>query len=259
MPRKRPRLFGIIKEPIEVISEKDRLSNHLSCILIHLMFLINLTIILSPIIAYMFFDTIAIVVCFVLIFVTFPMTQLAFEYRSELSIKNLLYAFKYAFKSEIMQFILLTFLNIIVFFIIGFRTVMPTSGLIIGIAFISLIGFFICWFKKIKRIFFTAFVIIPLSINFLLTVNYIISFNEEVENYSFSQNSELVLNRNRTNAYSQRSSLITLKNNTYDNCYGIRMFINSDDIKNSNNISYKFKTGIFGIRILKDYTFYYYI
>ena len=59
MPRKRPRLFGIIKEPIEVISEKDRLSNHLSCILIHLMFLINLTIILSPIIAYMFFDTIA--------------------------------------------------------------------------------------------------------------------------------------------------------------------------------------------------------
>lgn len=258
MPRKRPRLFGIIKEPIEVISEKDRLGNHLSCILIHFMFLVTFAIILSPIIAFMFFDTMVIVICFILAFVTFPMTQLVFEYRSELNLRDLIYAIKYLFKSEIMQFILLTFLNTLVFFLIGFQTVIPTNTLIIVTILICLVGFFICWYKKIKRMVFASFVLIPLVINLVLIINFIISFNEEVENYSFSHNNELVFNRSRTKTYNQTSSLITLKNNAYDKCYGIRVFIDADAIKKSNSISYKFKTGIFGFRVLKDYTFYYY-
>jgi hypothetical protein len=256
MPRKYKRFIPFKKGPIEVISEKDRIGNHLSNIMIHVLFLLISCVIIFPIISFTFLEADAQLISVILFIIASPMFKLAFQNRHEISIYNLKNSIIYVFKNHIIQTISLSFLNIYLLLAIGFQTLIPTNVLIIVYILISIVALFV--FKSFDKKYFKSFVLTPLVFNVLLLTNYLISFNEKNEFYTFNKNFETVFNQNRPSRGSQiqQSTLITLKDNAYDNYYGIRVFLNIDEVKNSIGVRYTFKTGIFGVRVLTNHSFY---
>ena len=91
--------------------------------------------------------------------------------------------------------------------------------------------------------------IAPLIINITLLMNFIISRNPVQETYYFSNRIE------SSQKGGHESTFITLSNNEYEKYYGIRIFVNFEQMRYSNRITYTFKEGLFGIRVMSDYEF----
>lgn len=79
-------------------------------------------------------------------------------------------------------------------------------------------------------------VLAPSIFNLFFILNYFISFNPVVENYRF---------------IIEQSSMIELKNNKYQHNSWFRFFVDGKKLYGKNNVTYTFKKGIFGYRILK--------
>ena len=52
----------------------------------------------------------------------------------------------------------------------------------------------------------------------------------------------------------QPTSYIYLENNTYSQYMGLRLFFDYAELKNNDQVTYTFETGLFGIRVMKNYT-----
>ncbi len=94
----------------------------------------------------------------------------------------------------------------------------------------------------------------PTTISVLLLLNSLISFNPQTEVYSYKHYQYWARGKNGTEEL-VTSTYIILENNKYENYYGIRVFQDYQQMTASNCITYTFKTGIFGIRVMKDYKF----
>ena len=179
MPRKIRRLNRFRKSPIEVVSEKDRIGNHLSNILIHILFSFIIIAFIAPFVSFIFFDFNAILISCILFLIASPFYKLAFQNRQEINFRNLINSVGYVSKNKIIHFILLTLLNILIGFKVGFQTLIPTTFLILVFPFVIVLVY--PFVKDTERKYFNSVVLAPLVLNFLLIVNYTISFDEKQE------------------------------------------------------------------------------
>lgn len=146
-------------------------------------------------------------------------------------------------------------INLILFFCFAYQTLIPTTFVIITYLLLPIILFIVFKIKRVKKPELKSFTITPLVLNTILVLNYFISFNPKQETYFYQRNSQIVFSRIGYRSYSQNSTEITLQNNAYDNYYGIRVFVSEENIKGGYKITYTFKTGILGIRVMTDYSF----
>ncbi len=155
----------------------------------------------------------------------------------------------------------LTGLNGFLIFKVVVNTLVPIhiSLLLFGLTILS--GFLISRFYKKKpkgdNLYYT-FCIAPVCLNVLFAINYVVSFNTEVETYRYKPKHEIVPSRiSRPFYWRLRSksptSLIILEGEKYKEYKGLRVFLFYGEVIDNNTVTYTFKTGIFGIRVMKDY------
>lgn len=149
-------------------------------------------------------------------------------------------------------------LNISLLMIIGFQTLIPTTLLLCTYVILS-VSLYIYFRKKNKtRPALKAYIIGPLILNLILSLNYFISFNEYEETYHFKR--VYFWDRSRINITRspniEMSTKIVLENNAYENYYGIRTFLSPENIGPTERITYTFKKGILGITVMTDYRFF---
>ena len=253
MPRKIKRTIRYRNAHIEVISEKDRIGNHLSNILIHILALFILIAFIAPFISFILFGSEALFVSCILFLIASTFYKLAFQNRQEINFYNLINSIVYVSKNSIIHFILLTIFNIFIVLKFGFQTLIPTTFLIL--VFFLVIVLVYHFVKDTERKYFNSIVLAPLALNFLLLINYTVSFDEKQEFYQFTGSYDTVINSNHSGVRIQQSTLITLKDNAYNKYYGIRMFLRFEEVVSANSIRYTFKKGILGFRVMTDYSF----
>jgi hypothetical protein len=146
-------------------------------------------------------------------------------------------------------------LNLILFFNYAYQTLIPTTLTICIYLLFPVALFIVLKLKKIQKPELKSFTITPLLLNTILIINYYISFDPTQETYFYQKNSQMVFSRIGYRSYNQNSTEITLQNNAYDKCYGIRVFLSEENIKGGYKITYTFKTGVFGLRVMTDYSF----
>ncbi|MBN8693278.1 MAG: hypothetical protein J0L69_08775 [Bacteroidetes bacterium] len=150
-----------------------------------------------------------------------------------------------------------TFINIYIFLAIGCQTLIPTNWLIASYFLLGIVGFLVLKKRKVKQSALKAYVVFPLSINIILCLNYFISFNEQKETYKFHRSYYWAAS-GRTNLSQpdrQMSTQISFDNNKYEDFWGIRTFISVENIGPTERITYTFKRGILGLRVMTDYEF----
>ncbi|HYG14420.1 MAG TPA: DnaJ domain-containing protein [Bacteroidia bacterium] len=143
--------------------------------------------------------------------------------------------------------------NVVTFFNIGFKTLIPLQILLLlyaGIIAVSFVFTLVIKFKNQQRKL-VSLVLGPAVITVLLMVNFWVSFNPVKESYYFSLNREIRSKNGRV--YYKTSSLMQLENNKYDEYFGLRAFIDINEIRRSNYVTFTFKKGILGFRVLKEY------
>lgn len=144
--------------------------------------------------------------------------------------------------------------NLLLFFNVSFVTLIPTTFIIVLFVLSPFIGYIILKYKKIAKPTLYAFAFAPLTLNILFLFNYLFSFDPVKETYGIGRNSETVYSKISQRPRKQTTTGITLENNAYENYYGIRVFMDEENIKGG-HITYTFKTGILGVRVMTDYEF----
>lgn len=139
------------------------------------------------------------------------------------------------------------------------NTVVPHLKILLGVgggAFVLLLYLVFRLMKMKETRFLGYFLVIPLSILMLVfSVNYWFSSRPIDEVYSFSRLKQNVRSGGRTVV--QQTTYIYLDGEKYDDSYGIRFFPDNIVLNGKNKILYSFETGLFGMKVLKSYSFYY--
>lgn len=190
-----------------------------------------------------------------IMFVTLPWTVKGLRYSPPLDFRKLLNSFLYIILTKEFLFVSITIINLLLFFIIVFQTLISLYLLFVIFTITVIIIFILTkWLFKInkfKQLFFT-FCLTPFIINLFFVINFTFSTNATLETYHFIKEKQRVRVRNG----SQESTLIILDNNKYSEYPIIRIFFDYEPMQYKNHITYTFKDGLFGIRIMKDYHFY---
>jgi hypothetical protein len=158
-------------------------------------------------------------------------------------------------KKPVVPHIALLVINLWIFLRIGLQTMIPTLGLIELYILLGLLFSIFTREQNIKHKALVGFSLVPLLINALLCINYWLSFNPVTETYMLHWNYQRVQAGLSTNGEFQRSSLVTLSNNAYSAYPGIRMFWDYEQMEHCRKITYTFKTGFLGIRVMTEYEF----
>lgn len=158
------------------------------------------------------------------------------------------------FKTAVTIFLSIV-VNLILFFCFAYQTLIPTTLIICIYLVLPIILYVFFKRKQITKPELKSFTLTPLLLNIVLVLNYYISFSPKQETYFYQRNSQMVFSTIGYRSYNQNSTEITLQNNVYDNYYGIRVFISEENIKGGYKITYTFKTGILGLRVMTDYSF----
>ena len=254
MPRKKRRRF-YRKRILETESYADIVFDHLGNILFHLIFVFSLFIVLLPVFAFLLTrEKIVFFVCLAIVFITSPLTFLSLKSYRHFDIKEFKNSILFLSKDENIQSAALLAANFLLFLRFGLQTMIPIISLILLFILSSLMTFTSMPEVRLRKKIIRSFLVVPFFINLLITFNYLLSFNPTKESYKYSFNYQLVKGYSYSNSY-QRSTLISLKNNKYQAYPGIRMFWNFDKMRYGNNITYTFREGILGIKVMTDYEF----
>ncbi len=181
------------------------------------------------------------------VFFTVPVWSSVYMNKSRLGRREL--------KADLVSFISEGFWRIIIFipfhlwiaFTIGRLTMLPDVSLVYFI--VSFLGYAYAFFiKKKKNIYWYSLAVFPSTISLFLLLNYFISFNASEETYPYKRYTSMQISKleNETFIIGYR---IRLEGNTYLDYPGIRSFLSENSFK-GNMITYTFKTGIFGIRVV---------
>ncbi len=178
--------------------------------------------------------------------ITFPFIKYFFKHRlSAYSFSHFFSSLLHLIKTPVFLIGFVTIANLVLLFKIGLQTLISTNLLLSGIALIILLSYnFFKRRSKFKRYFY-SFCLAPLSINLLLMINFIFSSNPVTETYFFT----------KTKDGSRESTLIYLDLDKYDEYSGIRLFMSYDEVRFNNTITYTFKKGLLGMRVMTDYSF----
>lgn len=145
---------------------------------------------------------------------------------------------------------------IIAFFTYFINSVIPhiLIGSLILSSFITLLIMYLILVWQEKKLGKAIHFFVTPSFIFMLFlgINYHLSFKPVTEEYYFENKLELV-SGHMIKPYYQESTLLILDNNAYHSSPGIRTLANYEEMIGKNTVRLHFKTGLFGIKILKDY------
>ncbi len=175
------------------------------------------------------------------------------EILKEVSFKELITSFRKLLFSKNFIGICLIILNISIIITIGRRTLINHWLLICSYIFTILLTRFIILLKATsfglwKRLFYSICVA-PLFISLLLSINFVFSSHPVQETYRLWNQDGLI-----PNSYDQEKCIV-LEGNHYSQYPEIRSFTNYDQVLGKTHITYTFKEGLFGFRVMTHYEF----
>lgn len=227
----------------------------LAVIVWHISFIACLSIIfVLPFVLSSFDGTRGLFMSVITILVTSPLTIFVLRDFHEFSLSNFRDAVNYLARRYVIFYILLGVINVLVILTIGFQTMLPTTMLLFAYPITSIITQLMQRTRKHTLIgskYFKAICVSPTILSGLLVINFLFSFDPVFESYRFSAVPETVHSRYGTRT--EPSTLIRLENDAYADYWGIRVFNDYTKVLSGSVIQYKFKTGLFGIKVMTDY------
>jgi len=172
-------------------------------------------------------------------------------------LKKLLQSFGVIFSHKLFKGILFFVCNISIIFLVGFQTLIALQTLLyIYLSAIVLMLVLLLFVFKIRSGFNLRFYPIGVAtfvVNVVLLINYLFSSNPTQESYRFVKGKQYVLGSRHMRGGIQESTFISLKGHKYKEFEGIRIFINYDELREKNLITYTFEDGFLGLRVMKSY------
>jgi hypothetical protein len=258
--RQKAREYANMKYEEFLQSEGNQTQEAMAVVLFHVLFATSLFVVIGlPIILLYTYEDDGFMMSLLILLVTAPLTNYIFKERQDLGYDNLKEALKYLIKGYVFFYFVLSFLNLVLLFRIGFQTLIPTNTLLLLYPSIALITQI--FFRKKNRTnqigekYFRSLCLAPFILNLFLLINYVISFNPQQETYRFTKGRENLYDSHAHYQGSHNTSMIYLSNNVYEPYWGIRVFASYEKVCSGYEIHYTFKTGLFGIRVMKDYHF----
>jgi hypothetical protein len=153
---------------------------------------------------------------------------------------------------------LITLFNGYCIFRVDIRTLVPFLGWLFLLIAVVWLGYALSK-KFMQQDFvnyrhFVAWILFPASIHFLFVLNYFVSFNNSQESYRCYQGTQVEFRKGGGGSHTYMNTMIYLEDGAYEKYPGIRVFVDRSQIKGS-YITYTFATGMFGMRVMKDWEF----
>lgn len=145
--------------------------------------------------------------------------------------------------------------NLFLFFNVTFHTMIPTTIVIWIFPAVIVITYIIFKIRKTSKAGLKSSCIVTLCLNLIFLINYLISFNPKTETYTFQRQMQVTKNRIGGGVSRGLSTELLLQDYKYEDYYGIKTFIMEENIIPTYKITYTFKTGIFGIRVMTNLHF----
>ncbi|MCF8255712.1 MAG: J domain-containing protein [Bacteroidia bacterium] len=213
--------------------------------------LTTLLIFTTPIIGYFHEGTFGIFGGLLMVFVTVDFwTDILIHNRPKLNLNELVFSIVHLGKTKTFQIVIASIVNLILIYQIGFSTLIPLWILLAVFCFAIAFGYLLTRKQastQIRQL--AVFVIAPELINLFLLLNFLFSTNITSETYTFNHEYQ------RTRWGWQKTTLIILNDDKYSDFTGIRVFFDFGKMHNSEIIEYKFADGLFGLRVMKSYSF----
>ncbi len=200
-----------------------------------------------PILTYLQHGAVGLIISAIIILPTSPIWfRLLIRFFYILNFKGITKLHNATIRSKMMKVVLSLITNIIIISGVTLNTLISFKWIIISYSIIFISGYFIS--KRIKRRYhryLIRFGLTPFVLNFIFLINYFISFNPVYETYYY------------TYSYHNPSPVfpeIKLENNNYKSFKGIRLIFDGERIIGHSKITYKFKDGCLGFRVVKKIT-----
>lgn len=164
---------------------------------------------------------------------------------ANLSREEFVESLKYIAKTWQFVLAVIIALNVQIILVIGFQTLVPLL-LLLGVYVLCIMSGFVLFGIVLKHkgmgLSFRAFALFPGIISLLLCINYFFSSNPHTETY--------VMIRHYTGARRSVQAYISLPGDKYRDYYGIRVFLDYKPIAENDLITYTFKDGLLGVRVM---------
>jgi hypothetical protein len=218
---------------------------------------------LLAIIAFQFIRLIFFPVSFPLVFQMALLIAFAFPYRKKIlkiirgrgftNIKSFLNAGVKAANNAVFSIVFGFLLTFITFFTIALNTFIPLYATIA----LYLTAFLLPmalekFFKKGTFLYLRTF-IAPLCLNLLFLLNFTFSGSPVVEEYEFFFEEDQ--GSNNVQHYKSQTSFIYLKDNTYEEYVGLRLFADFKQMAGKDKVMLQIEEGLLGFRVLKEFRF----
>jgi hypothetical protein len=226
---------------------------HLNTIASQLGFFIALAVlIVLPIMTTILYGTLGLGVGVLINLIVLPMTISAIRGASLANFGTFFNSILYIVRTDGFIITTLTIVNVIMVFLFGLQTLINPWFLIILFVFLILIAYFTNLKYKDNNKFkfrFRTFCIAPLIVNLFFLINYVFSSNPMKETYRFQKDTQAYKRGKQENTY------IHLENDVYSEYPGLRIFLDYEEMKYQNHITYTFKSGLLGFRVMTDHEF----
>ena len=188
-----------------------------------------------------------------ILLITIPLAVKIIRSSTDLKFGNFVTSVFHVIQTRWFLIITGTLINIVTLLKIGLQTLLPV-WMILTISVLTILSTYgiTQWGikTKTKRLhYFNLCSLLPLLFNLYLTINFVFSSNPLLEKYHFENELQPA-----GNGY-QETPYIHLENNTYHQYPGIRMFMDYEQMKLCNTITYTFADGLLGLRVMTDYKF----
>jgi len=240
-------------------SDERQKVSHLNTVFEHCIFAFAITaLFILPIVLAVLYGTEGFIGGLVISIVTSPVSIDILRTKMPLNIKAFGYSLIKVLEINAIQQIGLTLINIFLFAKVCLNTLLTLHffGIIffvaVSLGFLS--SFLLKSIQHPKKRLLMSLGVAPLVVNLFFLINYGLSSGPFEEKYFFTHNSQIVKTV-KGGTRSQRTTFITLENNQYENYPGLRLFMDYNEMQYSNEIIYTFEKGLFGIPVMKDYTF----
>lgn len=161
-------------------------------------------------------------------------------------------AILYLAQNKYFVIVFISVINVYLILRIGLQTLIPLHLLAEIFALSMALTFCLIKFNVIRaqdNLKFYTLCIAPLVVNLLFILNYVFAGGAVQETYAFSHTLQ------RTRQGEQETTFIILNGNKYANYPGIRFFLDYSQMQYAGTITYTFKTGALGFRVMSDYKF----
>jgi hypothetical protein len=227
-------------------------------VLDHLYFFSSLAFVLSPVWGYLIAEWTGALVGLLCTFVSSHYWAGIFTQKHTIRFRTFFYSLGLLAQGPTLQYLLLTSLNLFLFFRYTLNTQASNLWLLIILFSSYLIVYLIfkltSTYPKKLSIPMLLIGFAPLLFNLFFFVNYVFAKNPVVEKYTFVVKQEL-LGGKYQNPKMEKTTLIYLPQNKYDEHLWFRLFFDIDALTDKTQVWYRFENGLLGFRVMKAHGF----